>query len=36
MSATVRRALISVFDKESVVALARELDGLGVELESDK
>ncbi len=32
MSATVRRALISVFDKEGVVDLARELHALGVEL----
>ena len=32
MSATVRRALISVFDKEGIVAFARELHGLGIEL----
>ncbi len=32
MSAAVRRALISVFDKQGVVAFARELNGLGIEL----
>jgi len=32
MSATVRRALISVFDKAGIVDFARELSRLGVEL----
>ena len=32
MSATVRRALISVFDKEGIVDFARELSRLGVEI----
>ncbi len=32
MSAPVRRALISVFDKEGIVAFARELNRLGIEL----
>jgi phosphoribosylaminoimidazolecarboxamide formyltransferase / IMP cyclohydrolase len=32
MSSTVRRALISVFDKTGVVAFARELHGLGIAL----
>jgi phosphoribosylaminoimidazolecarboxamide formyltransferase/IMP cyclohydrolase len=32
MRATVRRALISVFDKDGIVAFARELHGLGIEL----
>ena len=32
MSATVRRALISVYDKQGVVTFARELHALGVEI----
>jgi len=32
MSAAVRRALISVFDKDGIVAFARELHDLGIEL----
>jgi phosphoribosylaminoimidazolecarboxamide formyltransferase/IMP cyclohydrolase len=32
MSATIRRALISVFDKDGIVDFARELHGLGIEL----
>jgi len=32
MSATVRRALISVFDKDGIIAFARELHGLGIEI----
>ena len=32
MSATVRRALISVFDKDGIVGFARELHALGIEL----